>query len=227
MSENDDTTGHTPDDTRPQRLGQLGEHNRGYVNPGYTRMVRTLRLILPVLALLIVGVVFAWPKMDEIKPALTQETAPQKKTGSNELIKPKYQGLDNSGQPYTVTADRAVQSTGDPDAVLLDQPRGQTKLTDGDIIYVQAVNGTYRQKAQRLTLENDVRLRNAQGYHMEGQRVTVDMDAHKAWTDLPVRGAGPSGTIEATGLQADTTTGILVFTGPATLVLTHAGMKGF
>jgi lipopolysaccharide export system protein LptC len=211
---------------RLERFGKLSGRPQGQLDHNYTRRVRRLRLLLPIIALIIVGVVFAWPKMDQIKPEVVAATAPHKQTGSNELIKPKFMGQDSNNQPYTVTADSAVQSTEDPDAILLEQPRGHTALADGMTVEVQSAKGAYRQKAQRLTLENNVRLSNSQGYYLDGSRVTVDMITHKAWSDQPVQGAGPAGTIRATGLQADTTTGVLVFTGPATLTLNDA-MKGF
>jgi lipopolysaccharide export system protein LptC len=215
-----------PGEDRRDRLGQLSGRPQQAVNHTYTRRVRQLRLLLPILALIIVGVVFAWPQMGQIRPEQAPASQPHKRAGSNELIKPKFTGQDSNDQPYIVTAESAVQSADDPDAVLLDRPHGHTTTDDGITVDVQAAKGTYRQKAQRLTLEDDVRLSNDQGYRLDGTRVTVDMVAHKAWSDQPVQGQGPAGTIKATGLQADTDTGVLVFTGPATLTLTHA-MKGF
>ena len=47
----------------------------------------------------------------------------------------------------------------------------------------------------------------------------LDMDKNTAWSEEKVYGQGPTGTIEAHGLKANTENGILTFHGPAKLIL--------
>ena len=54
---------------------------------------------------------------------------------------------------------------------------------------------------------------------MVTEKLLVNLSSREAWSDKPVYGQGPAGTLQATGLQAHTETDHLIFTGPAKLVL--------
>ena len=193
-------------------------------NARRARLIRLLRLFLPIAALGIVALVLALPRMDQIKP-VAQPAGARRTASTNELVNPHYEGTDASGQPYTATAIKAVQSAGNPDILLLDQPRGHA-ISGGRALDGRADKGTYHQQERLLYLEDNVQAHDAYGNHMEGSRLSVDLDNHRASTDMPVRGDGPDASIAASGLQADMATGTLIFTGPATLTLKHA-LKGF
>lgn len=210
---------------RPDRLMSLqGQRTPNAYNPSYTRFVRFMRLALPLLALIIVAVVVAWPNMDKAPPAVADD--PQHpKTGSNELVNPRYESEDDKGQPYILTAVRAMQSAQDPDVVLLEKPHGVASLLNGTKIDVEAVRGAYRQKAQRLMLEGKVVLLQSQGYRFDTERMMIDMQAKKSWTDTAVTGDGPAGSVTATGMQMTDNDGVLIFTGPAKLILKQS-VKG-
>lgn len=206
---------------QPERLSSLAASRPvAPPNAGYTRFVRILRLCLPVAALAIVAVMIALPKMDQIKPTPPPANK-TKQASTNELVNPHYEGVDSNGQPFTATAIKAVQSAGDPDILFLDRPQGHA-ISGGRHLDGRADKGTYRQQERFLLLEGHVQAHDEFGNHMEGSRLSVDLDNHRASTDAPVTGDGPDATIQASGLQADSVTGTLIFTGPATLTLKHA-----
>jgi lipopolysaccharide export system protein LptC len=218
-----------PTASRPERLTRMaGTREVRPGNPYYTRFVRTLKLVLPLIALALVGMVMAWPKMNTIPPVPSSTPPAQQQVNSNELLHPRFQGEDSKNQHFVVTADRAIQSARDPDVLLLDQPRGHYVLTNGTVLDAEAVKGAFRQHAQRLLLEEKVVLHQNQGYIMRTERLMVDTGTKRSWTDLPVRGDGPAASIVATGLQSDNENGTLIFTGPATLTLKQGmgGLKG-
>ncbi len=190
----------------------------------YSKVVGILRLVLPLLALTIVVVVMAWPKMDRIPERMAEDNA-SRKAGGNELVNPRFESQDKEGQPYVVTAARAEQSNADKDVVLLDKPHGHAILKNADVIDLTSDEGAYRQKAQRLMLKGTVTLNHVDGYVVYTDRLMVDMAAEKAWTDTDVRGSGPAGTLQAKGMQADIASGVLIFTGPATLIINRS-VKG-
>ncbi len=213
----------TPD--RPDRLTRLqGRRTPQPYNPHYTRFVRFMRLALPLLALIIVAVVVAWPNMDKV-PQVAADDPQHPQTGSNELVNPRYESEDDKGQPYILTATRAIQSAQDPDVVLLEKPHGVASLLNGTKIDAEAVRGAYRQKLQRLMLEGKVVLLQSQGYRFDTERLMIDMQAKKSWTDTAVAGDGPAGSVTATGMQMTDNDGVLIFTGPAKLILKQA-VKG-
>lgn len=222
MTDEDSTAG----PGRPQRLTRLdsgGAMRR--VDPRYTRFVRVMRLALPLLALAIVVIVVAWPNMDRVPAMAIEDKKNERQAGSNELVNPRYESEDDKGQPYVVTAIRAVQSAQDSDVVLLEKPHGASTMLNGTRIEAEAERGAYRQKARRLMLEGHVIVTQSQGYRFDTGRLMIDIEARKSWTDVPVSGDGPAGRLNATGMQATEDDGVLIFTGPAKLILKQS-VKG-
>ena len=185
----------------------------------YSRLVRFLRLTLPLLAVGLIGLLFAWPQVEDSLP-LMQETAGIPRTmGTNELINPRFESIDSENRPFTITATRAVQSARDPSVILMDTPMADITLQDGIWIAVEAARGAYRQDAENILLEGVVTLFHDDGYELKTERLQVDLKQGQAFSDQPVSAQGPAGTLQASGLRAEAGGGHLVFTGPVRLVL--------
>jgi lipopolysaccharide export system protein LptC len=137
----------------------------------------------------------------------------------NELIKPVYNSVDDKNQPFTVTADKATQGRDNPDIVELEKPVAALTQADGSKIEGNAAIGLYEQKSQKLNLSGDVHLKHSDGFTLSTEELRVDLATQKAYSGRDVRVEGPDGTIDATGLEGDTETGTLIFTGPAKVIL--------
>lgn len=209
-----------------QRLGRLtvDQNRRTTVNRRYTGFVRSLRFILPLIALVMTVVVLTWDEAGRrVAPLGKEEAVPVPANIQNELLKPVYNSVDEKNQPFTVTADRAVQGRENPDIVELDKPVAELLQTDGSKIAGDAATGIYEQKSQKLNLEGDVHLKHSNGFTLTTQELRIDMATQKAYSGRDVRVEGPEGSIDATGLEGDTTTGSMIFTGPAKVTLQSGG----
>jgi lipopolysaccharide export system protein LptC len=189
----------------------------------YTRLVRGLRLLLPLVAVSVIGMVMAWPRVENTMAPIRKEvkSAAATPVGKNELLNPTFNGVDKNNEPYTVSAAHAVQSMSERDTVLLDQPRGEIQLEGGRKLGGEAVKGTYVQKEGRLLLEDGVTLHDDEGNLFRTAKLLVNLHTREAWADQRVEGSGPAGALEASGMRADSANGVLIFTGPAKLTLTH------
>jgi lipopolysaccharide export system protein LptC len=102
---------------------------------------------------------------------------------------------------------------------MLEKPMADITLKDGTWLSVEANKGAYRQQSENLLLEDNVKLFHDDGYEIRSEKLLVDMQGRKAWSDKDVTGNGPAGSIKASGMQANSENNKLVFTGPVTLVL--------
>lgn len=205
------------------RLLNLGRRKRPRINRRYSSFVRGMRLVLPLTALALVAVVLAWPRMENnIAPVPKESIIPQS-GGRNELISPHFESTTNSQLPYVVTAARAVQSQKDEALVLLEKPVADVNLSGGAVINATSDNGVYRQDTEILVLDGHAVMTHSSGHVLRSARMNVSMKDQLAWSDTPVDGDGPAGTIAAQTMNANNATGILIFTGPAKLVLTQSG----
>jgi lipopolysaccharide export system protein LptC len=210
----------------PERLQSLSTRKAGRIGRGYTRFVRAMRILLPLAAVGLVAVVITWPDMEKrVDPMKKEDLIPDTANMQNELLQPKFESIDAKNQPYTVTADTATQSRENPDIVNLDKPAGSMTMNDGGIVAIQALTGIYEQKDEKLFLKGDVKLMNDTGYTLESDEMRVNLKTSEAFSDKDVHVQGPDGTIEATGMEAFSDKGLLIFKGPATMILTQASQS--
>jgi lipopolysaccharide export system protein LptC len=206
-------------------IGAAGDDAVRVVTHGYSKFVRLMRFVLPLLALVIVGLVMSWPKVEETMKTIPHEAGMPQSVAENELVEPRYEGTDEKNQPFAVTAHRAIQSGQDPDVVLLELPQGESTMNDGKAVKISADKGQYQQKAQKLLLEGNVTLDQASAYEFRTDKLLVYLKYREVWSDAKVTGKGPAGTLEASGLHATGENNLLIFTGPVKLVLTGS-VKG-
>ena len=204
---------------QPAKIGHIpGER--------HARIVRSLRLGLPLVAALVVLTVLAWPRIQTAMAPEMQEVTAQKAAGKNQLLKPQFHGLDKSNEPYVVSADHAEQSLNDQDLILLDKPKGDMLMKSGHHIGGEADHGLYKQHEKTLLLEGHVVLHEDEGYKFYTSKALVNTDTHEAFSDQPISGGGPDGTIVASGVQGFGDDQVLVFTGPAKLRLYPTAQSG-
>lgn len=184
-----------------------------------SRVVRGMRLLLPVVALSIVAIMVIWSDKREIIQAVPKESIAPQAVGQNELINPKFQSEDSHNQPYTITATKAYQNSANLDSILLDKPVADISLKNGGSVALQAGEGTYNQKASELLLKGDVQLKHNSGYEIHTNQMNINVTSQSMTSDQDVTGHGPAADIEAKGLEANGETDMVIFKGPAKLTL--------
>jgi lipopolysaccharide export system protein LptC len=191
------------------------------------RIVRSLRVALPLVAAGVIGLLMVWPRVQQTMAPIEKEaaTAGQRAVGKNELMNPVFRSLDSQNQPFTVGAAHAAQSINDTDTILLDKPTAGILLNSGHRVAAKAMHGTYGQEAGKLSLEGDVTLTEDEGYIFTTSKALLNMKTHQAFSDQPVQGHGPAGSIQASGIQIYGDNQVMVFTGPARLILTQTKGK--
>lgn len=206
------------DETKPDlsRLIDAGHRpaRRGFF---YSRFVVWARVGLPLIALGITGIALTWTDrraplktIEQISPPAGQATAMQ-----NELISPRFQNTDDQGRPYTLTAARAFQDEHDKNRIMLESPSGDMAIDSDRWAALKAKNGVFDQTFKTLALQNDVTLFYTGGYEIRSENVLLDMAAGTAKTDTPVTGIGPDMALNATGMNGNAKTGVLILKGPA------------
>ncbi len=216
-----------PEPSAEERLTRLGRVGSAQIRSGShapSRFIRIMRTVLPLVALAIIAVVFAWTsKNDDFTAPARQQEEQEQTIGKNELVNPRFESVDQKQQPFTITAERAVQGTDDEGMLILEKPIGDILLNDGAWLAIKANQGAYKEETQKLLLNGNVRLFHDTGYSMETEKLYVDLKNSTAMSDVDVYIQGPAGTLNAKGLQGDNQSGNLVFTGPALMVLYDAG----
>jgi lipopolysaccharide export system protein LptC len=196
----------------PRRLSALGH--------GYSVFVRILKFVLPLAMLVIIGVLIARLSGDPQQQKITALPQAEKTTpGQIELIRAKYEGTDDQGRAYAVTADKTIRAMDAPDTVLFEKPLADITLQDKTWIAIKAETGSFDHAAEKLELKGNVTIFHDSGYELSLQDITIDLKQKTAATSLPVRAQGPLGTIAAKDMSVKDRGDLVVFGGPITLTI--------
>ena len=203
--------GSSDSSARRARLSALGT--------GYTLFVRITKIILPVAALVIVGIVMTRLSSPVLQPADIAPTADETKPGQIEVIKAQYEGVDDQGRSYTLIADRASRDANDDNRVLLDGPKADLMLEDGSWLALQAKAGTFGVDKAFLTLNDSVSVIHDSGYEIDFTSLDVDMKKKTAHSSAAMRIQGPQAQLTATGVNIEDNGNTIVFGGPVRILL--------
>lgn len=212
---------------RIERLSRREISAQAY-GEGYTKFVRTMRLVLPLIAAGIVMVLFLWPSgRDEaiVPVSKDKSTFKEQRIAKNELINAQFESADKNNRPYKISAARAIQGEKNQDLIMLERPVGVMIMENGIKIQVTSATGAYRRDTERFFLSGQVDFVHDRGYRLQSEETHIDLRGKIAWTEKDVQATGPDLSIDAKGMKANSETGEVVFSGPATLVLTK-GLDG-
>jgi hypothetical protein len=127
------------------------------------------------------------------------------------MVKPRLTGTDSSGNPYVVTADKAVQYAHDPNRALLFNVEADLTLRDGNWLNATAPHGVLDASHPReqhctkstcpsnqtLEMWGPIAVYSDDGYEVHTTFAHVNMGTGIVNGNKYVRGQGPMGTFYA------------------------------
>jgi lipopolysaccharide export system protein LptC len=206
------------------RLASLAARRRALDPAALARrrlVVTIAKRLLPLAAFAALALVVLWPQiagMEEQVRVAYRKPSITVPTGAASVVEPRFQGTDERGRPYTLSADTAVQDAGS-ESVRLAKPRGDVTLEAGAWVMLQAEAGLFHRDTRMLDLTGDVSVFHDSGYEVRTDAAEVDLRAGTAKGDQPVSAQGPAGTLDAVGFSLIDRGDVVVFTGPARMVL--------
>lgn len=214
-------------DGRPRPPRHTAGPTRRTVIARYSRFVTAMKLLLPAVAVALLGLLVVWPRLNARLQRATPLfiNADGAKIDTMTMSKPRYFGTDKRNLPYTVTARLATQVSPDRTVVTLDHPIADMTRPDGTGIVVNANVGFFRQKDQTLDLLGKVDLYRDDGYELHTNSARIFVDKGNAQGDDPIRGQGPGGTLVGEGFRLHDRGHVIDCTGHCEAVLAVAAHK--
>jgi lipopolysaccharide export system protein LptC len=186
---------------------------------GYSRFVNLMKLLLPAVAVGLLLLVVAWPRIQSGLDHLRLNFGRLDLSEARDLrmVNARFSGLDKRHRPYLLTADVARQMPDRNDLMALDGPKGDITLQNGAWLAITAFTGVYLTQGQLLDLFGDVKLFHDRGYELTTDTAHVDMASGTADGHDPVQGQGVFGDITSEGFRLLDHGQTIIFTGKAKL----------
>jgi lipopolysaccharide export system protein LptC len=185
-------------------------------------LVTATKYVLPLLALGLLTAVALWPDLVQRRGFIpTPLSGVSGQLDGTRLRHARYHGVNEKGEPYTLTTDTAKQL--DSDRIELTKPQGDLTQANGVWLNLKADHGIFAQKANTLDLWSNVVLYRDDGTTLTTASATVDVKGGSAVGGQPVHAEGPFGVLDADGGFTITDKGTAIqFSGNTHLIMNAA-----
>lgn len=114
----------------------------------------------------------------------------------------RYRGEDGKGQPFTLTAQSAVQKSSAEPVVRIGGLSALLQLADGPARF-KADTGHYDMDTQQMKVDGPIDLQGPNNYDLKTHDATVDLNRRTLASGGAVTGTVPQGSFSADRLHAD------------------------
>lgn len=191
------------------------------LQPLYSRYVGWMKIVLPLTAAALVGLVVAWPDPAPQTPSFgfSFTNLGVGEDGELGMNKARYIGTDEDLQPYVITADSVRPDAERPDLLTLEDLQADMTMASGNWITLMAPIGLFDRAAQELVLPAEVDIYSDNGFEMHTRGARLDLATGTAFGDQPVQADGPLGQLRADGFRFVREGQRLIFTGRVKLTV--------
>lgn len=181
--------------------------------------VRILKVALPLVVIGTLGYLGYWwleSRGTVVNPELVQQVGSDNQAEVT-VSEVKYDGKDDKGRLFSVTADSASHADGDDRHIALKRPLADIVMSGGAYVAVMANDGILDRDADVVTLTGDVTLFHDNGMSFQTDSATIDLNAKTAQGSDPVEGQNGDGELVSQGFRVLDDGDTIEFTGKAYL----------
>ncbi len=173
-----------------------GRAFRGAVR--YSRFVRLMKLLLPVVAFAIAAALAVFSVMHRSDDGWTITFTEIPSLDDDRLtLHPTFSGSSTDGRRYRIEAESAEVASVNARDVKLHSLIAEMSLPDHSSFKLSAPQGLLDLENEKITLSGEVSFESDSGYSLSTQEVLIDVDAQEVFGRHAVRGEGPAGTVRA------------------------------
>ena len=163
-----------------------------------TRIVRWLRVLLPILALVILSTMFLFSGGSDTEPEIPYaETDAERMAREPRMIAPQYSGVTEDGAELSLRASEissAQDGGGSADGLRLDLRR-----PDGLAAQLTAPTGSVDEDL--ITLQGGVTMATSTGWHVTAERIDTETDRSRMMATMGIAATAPFGKITAGAME--------------------------
>lgn len=173
----------------------------------YSRMVAWLKVLLPLIALAVLGTVFLINTDDGFEAGFTFSKADIEtlETGSF-IANPQINGVTNKGEPFHLVAARIMPGEGDNNLVIIENLNGEFRFASGEWVKFIAESAVMDIQAQTIVFETGGQIETSDGNIAKVETLFVRLET-ASLRGTGIIANGPFGHISADRYRLDTREG--------------------
>lgn len=214
---------------QPEMAAAACSAGRSHVEYGralrHSRRVRVLKYLLPVLSVILI---VAFAGVSWIGTVLPEGIAIQStaiEDGKIVMRNPVMTGQNNSEQPYSLKASRAVQDLATPDVIVLEDIVADMPVSDSISAQLIAPRGSYDRAAERMVFTEPFRIETSSGMSAELQSAEVDIGAGNMVSNGPVSVKSPEASIVAKSMRMQDKGRSVIFETDVRMTITPSAIR--
>lgn len=203
----------------PGQMRRLSAPARGRPIRRRRAPLALIKIALPMIVAVTVGYLVYWWWVQASERVITVETIEQKgpdvEKAQVTVNDVKYDGKDDQGRPYSITAEAASHADGDERNIALTKPLADIVMAGGAYVALTAKTGMLNRDTDIIVLNGDVTLFHDNGLSFQTDSATINMKDKTAEGSAPVEGQNGDGELISEGFRVQDDGDTIVFTGKA------------
>ena len=188
----------------------------------HSRVVRILRVVVPLAVVLGFGGVFLITYLNPLRmlAKLPVDAGNLVVSGTKiTMEKPHLSGFTHDERAYELSADAAKQDLTKPDLIELRNIHAKVQMQDKSSMEMSAATGVYNSKSETLKLDQNIVLSSTTGYSGQLSEALVDIRKGHVVSEQPVAVQMLKGTLNAKRLEIIDSGELVRFDGGVTMTL--------
>ncbi|KGF68204.1 hypothetical protein LL06_17925 [Hoeflea sp. BAL378] len=191
----------------------------------HSRLVRILKILLPLSAGLIVMAFVAVSWLDQMGPEGVEIESVSLRDGKLVMQNPVMSGQGSDARPYTMQAARAIQDLTTPDVIMLEEIVADLPVSNGDKAVLKALSGIYDRAAQTLEFDQPFTVTTEAGMQADLQSADIDIAGGEMSTSEPVSVRSKEASVVAQSMQMQDKGRVIVFKDKVRMTINPSALK--
>ena len=193
----------------------------------HSRVVRILRRVLPVAAVLVLAAYFVSTRLSVTVGEVTASIDGMEIADGNlRMLNPTLKGADKRNGKNVVRAEYADQDIKNPKIIKLHAIKADLSSASGGWSRMKAARGVFNSLSELLVMQDRITIATSAGVTGELEHATLDMESQTLRSHRPVFFELSNGTVNANALTFLSSEKTLVFRGKVKVHLVKEEKKG-
>lgn len=171
---------------------------------GYSRFITITKVVLPLIAIGLLGTVFLITNDDSLEGGFSFSQADLAALESGMRIdKPKIFGSNPNGDVYSFVADALLPDSLDPSLVEAQRISGEITYQDGEVIQISAEKAEFLLDGNQIRLSGGMLAVLSDGSRIASDGLLAELDSGKLTSTGAITASGPLGDIQAGNFRVE------------------------